>query len=344
MKSLLIKSFTALSLMLGAAGIAQAQSNVDMSLTGSPSGGGVYSGFIQAATINASFFSGATVNLPAQSVWIQFSLPTGAQFDLTYPGIPAGWSYNYSDGQNVYLQNETTISLLTSVSFAIPFKVMAAIAAPAAGVYNTTSQITLINPSFNDPNVTNNTVLTTISVNNVPLPLQFVAFTAKEDNCKADLTWTTVGEKNNDHFEIERSADGEHFASIGRVKSVNATEAKEYSYVDESPVKGHNFYRVRQVDIDAKSTTTSVQQVRFDCAVDVIEMYPNPTSGIIYIKGLKDKATVEVYNLLGQKMVTKKTENAIEGVNLNGLADGSYQVNVVNANNQIIFTAKLVKK
>src|ERR1700748_1606859 len=216
MRPSIIKSVASLGLMLamGTFSTVRAQS-VDMSLTGSPSGGGVYPGYIYSAQLNASFFSGASTNIPAQSVWIQFSLPTGAQFDQTYPGIPTGWSYNYSDAQNVYLQNESTIPLLTNVTFAVPFKVVNAIAAPAAGAYNTTEQITIISPNITDPNYTNNVVNTTISVVNQPLAIQLASFNATLQDCKAELKWVTLTELNNAYFDVERSTDGEHFSSIG---------------------------------------------------------------------------------------------------------------------------------
>jgi hypothetical protein len=345
MKSLIKKSFTALSLMMAAAGVATAQTNVDMSITGSPSEGGVYPGFIHAGTFNGTFFSGVGADAPIGSVILSFTIPPGAIFDATYPAVPAGWEYTVVDGQNANLTNTTVVSQASVVTFNIPFKVVASITAPGVGSYNTNGQIQINSFVIMDNNALNNTVNSTISVMNNPLPLHFVAFEAKEDDCKGDLKWITAGERNNSYFDVEKGADGEHFASIGRLKSVgNTIDETEYKFVDESPLKGHNFYRIRQVDLDGKSTLTAIQHVRFDCAVEVIEMYPNPSTGIVYIKGLRDKATIEVLNLAGQKVRTKDAQNAIEGVNLTGLADGTYQLNVVNAASQIIFTSKLVKK
>jgi hypothetical protein len=272
-------------------------------------------------------------------------LPTGAQFDQTYPGIPAGWSYNYSDAQNVYLQNESTIPLLTNVTFAVPFKVINQIPAPAPGTYNTTEQITVISANITDPNYANNVVNTTISVANQPLAIQLASFNATLQDCKGELKWVTLTELNNTYFDVERSTDGEHFSSIGQVKGAGTSyDKKEYSFEDASPVKGTDFYRIRQVDVNGKTTTSDVQSVRMNCQDDNIDVYPNPTTGILYIKGLKDKATVEVINVLGQKVLTRETQNSEEGLNMNSLIDGSYQINVVNSTQKVIFTTKVVKK
>jgi hypothetical protein len=96
--------------------------------------------------------------------------------------------------------------------------------------------------------------------------------------------------------------------------------------------------------MDGKSSSISnVESVKMDCVTDAISVYPNPTEGIVYIKGLTDKGTVRIFNAVGQLVLEKELQNSIEGVNMNSLADGFYQINIMKGD-ESIFNTKLIKK
>ncbi|MGB5071551.1 MAG: lamin tail domain-containing protein, partial [Flavobacteriales bacterium] len=50
-----------------------------------------------------------------------------------------------------------------------------------------------------------------------PLPIELISFTAKANGDHVDLAWATASEKDNDHFNVERSADALDFAPISEV-------------------------------------------------------------------------------------------------------------------------------
>ncbi len=114
-----------------------------------------------------------------------------------------------------------------------------------------------------------------------PLPVEFVSFTATEENKTVVLDWQTASELNNDFFEVQRSEDGEDWEVIGQVEG-NGTinEIVDYSFVDERPLYGTSYYRLRQVDFDGQFDYSSVQSVSLTMDNDHIEVsiYPNPTS------------------------------------------------------------------
>lgn len=70
------------------------------------------------------------------------------------------------------------------------------------------------------------------------LPVTFGDVQAIFRNGELVVNWTSVTETNNDHFEIEASADGTSFISIGRVnsKAANGTsaEALDYTFTKDS--------------------------------------------------------------------------------------------------------------
>lgn len=86
------------------------------------------------------------------------------------------------------------------------------------------------------------------------LPVSLTSFNGKATNNGVDLSWTTTSENNNDYFEILRSEDGINFQAIGTVKgSGNSQSTIAYSFIDNSPIKGQNYYQLKQVDYNASS-------------------------------------------------------------------------------------------
>ncbi|MCC3156475.1 hypothetical protein LJ737_04455 [Hymenobacter sp. 15J16-1T3B] len=82
----------------------------------------------------------------------------------------------------------------------------------------------------------------------MPLPVELTSFTAGRQGDDALLHWTTAQELNNDHFEVEASADGQTFRPVGRVAG-QATVLSPIATL--SPTPG------RYTTVCAKSTTTA---------------------------------------------------------------------------------------
>lgn len=101
-------------------------------------------------------------------------------------------------------------------------------------------------------------------------------------NETVQLTWATAAEINNDHFTIERSGDGIQFSVIGTVAAKGDNEPARYSFTDQLPEAGNNFYRLSQTDIDGREKilgirTVTVRNTRLRIA-------PNPASDAINVR------------------------------------------------------------
>ncbi len=113
-----------------------------------------------------------------------------------------------------------------------------------------------------------------------PLPVEWVDFTATLIDSRVELNWTTAAEINNDRFIIERSADGIDFVEIGEVTgSGNSSELLMYSFVDEQPMVGLNYYRLKQIDFDGQYEHSEVEVITFspDITGFSAKLQPNPT-------------------------------------------------------------------
>lgn len=308
----------------------------------------VYSGYDQSGVITAAIsHASQTVTIDSGAVEVSLLLPNGLELDTASMTVPSGWGFVYENSGSCKFYNTGTLApfpLWTEQEFHIPFDIVGPI---------NNQEITLdvyfqglIGLGYLDTDNANNTSSIGVNVADVSLPVDFASFNARVVGCDVALTWETRSEENNDYFIIERSQDGRYFEQIGTVKSLVFSDVNgaEYSFMDEQPLKGDNFYRIRQVDINGKSTATSIEKAQVSCDIDGdIAVYPNPTRGIVYVKGLAAAQTIEVFNILGQRVISQKVKEGTEIVDISNLADGNYTINVI-SNRESIFSAKVVKK
>jgi len=113
------------------------------------------------------------------------------------------------------------------------------------------------------------------------LPVELLEFEVnKYTETSALLSWETTNERNSLGFEVFRSTTGEHWEKLGFVASPeNANTGHRYTFVDESPISGENYYRLKQLDHDGKESFSPVRYLNFDGEVSLsISLIPNPHS------------------------------------------------------------------
>lgn len=108
-----------------------------------------------------------------------------------------------------------------------------------------------------------------------PLPIALKNFEAKKSgNRQVEISWKTSSEESNSHFEIQRSEDGKVFSKIGKVSGAgNSTQEINYSFIDENPLNGMNYYRLKQVDFNGLSTLSEIRSLEFFTTEPVV-IYP----------------------------------------------------------------------
>lgn len=120
-----------------------------------------------------------------------------------------------------------------------------------------------------------------------PLPVTLTAFAAVRTGANALVSWTTATELNNKGFNVQVSADGVAFRTLGFVASklVNSSQVLNYTFNDtEAGKNGKRYYRLEQVDVDGKVNYSPVRAVSFDGnATNSVALvaYPNPFSNTV---------------------------------------------------------------
>ncbi len=169
------------------------------------------------------------------------------------------------------------------------------------------------------------------------LPVTLLDFTAQANNDHVDLLWTTTNETKNSFFTIEKSKDGVQFESVKKINTQavngNSQGSLKYTAQDLNPYIGRNYYRLKQTDIDGNYTYSTIVLVSFQNN-QAVSVYPNPSTGNIYIKGLNTNTTqTEWYDISGRIVLnqTVSVNNGMVKLNTN-LANGVYVLKYTTGN------------
>ncbi|GAB5417385.1 MAG: hypothetical protein Crog4KO_29670 [Crocinitomicaceae bacterium] len=179
------------------------------------------------------------------------------------------------------------------------------------------------------------------------LPLDYVEFTGREKGDYNELTWSTQSELNNDHFEVERSFNGVDFEPIGRVDGVGTTTlVSEYHFFDKNPIKGVQYYRLKQVDVDGTYSRSKIISIKQSTS-EQISFYPNPAVSTITISDLSDSfrvVDIYLYSIAGKLLLKKEAMDLSSPVTLevSSLQVGTYYLELNNSGK--IIRKRFVKK
>jgi len=201
-----------------------------------------------------------------------------------------------------------------------------------------------------------------IRYGNADVPVQISSFTATPIGPEGvRLEWTTLSEKNNYGFEVQKSTSAKGpFTTVpeGFVEgSGTSVVPHHYSFTDPAAVFGVFYFRLKQIDLNGTEHLTD--PVRVDVTTGVIggilptrtllaQNYPNPFNPSTVIRfGVVQRAqvTLTVYNPLGEQVAALVNGEKAPGYyevqfNADGLAAGIYFYRLVAGD--FIQTNKLV--
>jgi Secretion system C-terminal sorting domain len=175
------------------------------------------------------------------------------------------------------------------------------------------------------------------------LPIKLVSFIAQPQSTKVQLTWEVALEDNVATYEVEYSANGINYTTIG---SKTATANRNYSLTHSLPKQGLNYYRLKIIDKDGKISHSEIRTVNFGINGGSIKLYPLPASSNLYItfksSMINTSATISLISMDGKK-VQQKIINALsqtEVIDVSQLPVGTYQLRITTLIN--VFNEKIV--
>jgi photosystem II stability/assembly factor-like uncharacterized protein len=155
------------------------------------------------------------------------------------------------------------------------------------------------------------------------IPVELTSFSAFVKGSDVQLNWTTATETNNKGFEIQRSVRKDSFRrnqseglpleksgweKIGFAAGYGTTsEPRIYSFTDNNLRNGTYSYRLKQIDFDGLSKYSNTVDVTVNSPVQysLNQNYPNPfnpSTEISFSLKTDAKVTINIYDILGQKV------------------------------------------
>lgn len=200
---------------------------------------------------------------------------------------------------------------------------------------------------------------------NPAIGLRLLTFTVTRATSGAQITWTTQNEQNYTNFTIERSTNNGNTFDV--LSGFLSTASGTYGYLDKNTKMGLNQYRLKLEDVNGAITYSNVESLLYsnsgnDADKNAINVYPNPTTGILNLvinqnintssyalSGLQTFETsllsgnqptspqsydINIISIDGAIVRSVKSSQASWQDNLSGLQPGTYIIQVLNDSNK----------
>lgn len=182
--------------------------------------------------------------------------------------------------------------------------------------------------------------------------IELLSLTASEREEYNLIDWTTLSEKNNDYFTLERSSNGVDFRPITAMKGTGSSNIQRtYMYKDMNPMRGVSYYRLTRTDFDGTYKRSKVIAVRRHfSSYYQISPIENETAGNYQLSIITENFGVyelSIVDMTGEEVYQEKikvAENEINhNLNLTKLKDGDYDCYIQDVVNHQKIKIKITK-
>jgi hypothetical protein len=171
----------------------------------------------------------------------------------------------------------------------------------------------------------------------MPLVIELLDFTATvTGNKDVLLNWKAYVDDEAKGFEIERSKDQSNWEKIGTVNLKTSNYTSDYSLLDQQPLQGRSYYRLKMVEKTGSSRYSKIRQVQIDQLITKLRIYPNPAKNdftVSFNSSVNQPATLIIRSIAGEVVMRRaipltETDNRVN-VSTNGLSNGLYVVELI---------------
>lgn len=184
--------------------------------------------------------------------------------------------------------------------------------------------------TWNGVNAFSPFALGTTSVALNPLPFDVSGFSVRARNSEVVIDWQGINNDEKEKYVIERSRDGVNFEQLRKVQAKVALNYVAYTEVDQHPLKGWNYYRLRVVDQQGREKISHIIKIWFEVK-ELIRISPNPASEkiVINLSEPSSISEIELVNISGQ--VIKRVNNIqfTAELNISHLQAGVYYLRIL---------------
>ncbi|MCC7246283.1 MAG: T9SS type A sorting domain-containing protein [Saprospiraceae bacterium] len=266
----------------------------------------------------------------ADNEYMEFPMTADAGYTITVTSVQFLATRGNNGGTNVSLYDGT--SNLTGAGSTIAFDNMTCLTYTLSGFSVTINPGTTKNFRlyiWGADNANGFTSLGGVQFFGIVAPITLSRFDVEKQEKSIALHFETSIERDNSHFDIERSTDGNHFEMIGRVRGAgDSNTPQSYTFEDAKPANGLNYYRLRQVDFDEDFEYSPVRSVMFGQRAEVM-IAPQPVQDMLRVslfENLSSDAQWQIFDLTGRQILNgiQDAETLHLEVNMSALPVGHY--------------------
>jgi hypothetical protein len=184
---------------------------------------------------------------------------------------------------------------------------------------------------------------------------QIESFDARVAEGHVSVNWQTAKESNLDYFTLERSSDRLKFEKVAsKFAYGNSEKQQNYFLIDQAPIVGNAFYRLRYTSFKGESDVSNIISVHSDAiqaTLGITKVEPNPFKdnfSVVFKCDREESIKVKLTSISGQLMHTETVEpktgeeNYFEYADAASLQPGIYFLSLSQAKEQK--TIKLIKR
>jgi len=147
------------------------------------------------------------------------------------------------------------------------------------------------------------------------LPFSFTSIRAYREQEQVNVEWKVTAQSDIHHYDVERSANGLNFVKLTEVAAtgINGSNAV-YSVIDQLPLAGDNYYRIRSFSNGGGIKISPVAKVTMTKGEPSISVYPNPVTksglGLLFAEMQKGSYQLRMLNVMGQAVMTQSVSHS----------------------------------
>jgi hypothetical protein len=186
------------------------------------------------------------------------------------------------------------------------------------------------------------------SSSNNPLPVELSAFNVVQKDHNNVISWTTLTEKENDYFHVEKTMDGIIYNVIAQVKGAGTSSLAHNYSVNDVAGSRKACYRLKQIDFNGDFSYSAVKCVGGSLSSATITVTPTALHDEDLVINFNDysfkNAVILITDITGKTIYTSNTngtENRISRSEMNVKTGGIYYVMLI-TDDSAVHTKRIV--